>query len=217
MNKPKRIFSDIQIHEISLVSAPANPDAKVLLFKSKGVPHKEITLPEKTTPTPEETKPAEVAKAAEPVKTETTEEMKKSLRAEIEKELQTKLDKASAETAKLQKTLRVRDKLDFVKTVLKAIPGEADTLADHLVTLEDASPEVAKSLEATLKACSELIAKSELLKQKSSGLPAAGSLDERVETLVKAKRASNSQLTAAAAEAAVWTENPQLYSEYLRK
>lgn len=206
--KVKR-YTGLDVHEVSFVAAGANQPAFVRLFKSreqKGTPEM------KNEPTPEVKKTEEPAAPAAPVVN--VEDMTKAVRTAIEKEYAEKFAAQNTELKKLAKQLKVTDKVSFVKSTLKSVPVKAEDLADKLVDLAEVSAPLAQFVEDTLKSCSELIAKSELLKQQGSTEPAVSSVIEKVEKLIEKKRAENPKLTKATAEAAVWRDNPGLYAEY---
>lgn len=251
--KPKRVWTDLKVEEVSLVSAPANKPALVTLFKSAqkadkptcrgcgtsvaasdkyckncGAPFYKAAPTEDSMT--EEQKAAEAAKqaaeqkaavekaAAEKVAAEKAEAEAAIAKANAEKaELEKKNADLSERIAKLEKDGRIAATKGRVAKSMKAVPVEASELADKLVALAEKDADLATYVETVLGKCSELIAKGDLLAQKSKGIENGGAtttVEQKVDALVAKKQADEPKLTKAQAERAVWRENPGLYAEY---
>lgn len=252
--KPKRVWTDLKVEEVSLVSAPANKPALVTLFKSaqkadkptcrgcgtsvaasdkyckncgapfyKAAPTEDsMTDEQKAAEAAKQAaeqkvadeKAAEIAKAAEVAKANAAAlEKERAEKADLEK----KNADLSERIAKLEKDGRIAATKGRVAKSMKAVPVEASELADKLVALAEKDADLATYVETVLGKCSELIAKGELLAQKSKGIEngsAGSTVEQKVDALVAKKLAEDPKLTKAQAERAVWRENAGLYAEY---
>jgi len=133
---------------------------------------------------------------------------------------QTELQKSQAKVAELEKAAKIRTKKDHVASVMKAIPGKQDELAEKLVALDILDGDIAKFVEGVLTQASALIEKGGLAQNADPTVPTvdAGVL-AKVDKLVAKKLegvSKPSKAQKAKAEAAVWQENPDLYAEYLK-
>ncbi len=255
-----KVFTDLEVEEVSLVSDPANPKARVSLLKARnkksadpdrndnivdkaegtmcrlcdtkvadadrycrncGAPFykaahikdEDMNKNEKTEPVAAPAAPApadgDVAKALE---TERAEREALAKRLDEQAKENEALKKSLAEQSRTMKLANAKDR---VEKTMKGIPG--DGLADKLVELAEANPELAKAFEEFLVKASALIEQGEAFKQASANVtkaPAGSTVQERVDVLVKAAIEANPKLTKAQAEAQVWSENRNLYAEY---
>lgn len=156
-------LTEIQVNEISMVDAGANPEAHIMLFKRK----------QEEKPMSKEVKTAEVVNKQE----EVTEEVKKSETVDVEKaELQKRV-------AELEKALADRD---------AAERAELEKAAQEKVAAENAAlQETFKRLTAQLEEHVEKAETSELLKVASKYEILGENADDLVKTFKAAKSAGN--------------------------
>lgn len=238
----KRKFVGLEVEEISVVSAGANPHAHIVLLKSTkklekkddqqcrlcstvvnagdkyckgcGAPfYKTEEIMDEKLKAELEKQAAEVAKA----NAELTERVKKSEEALAAANARTaELEKKNAETARIAK---VRDKKDSIKSTMKGLPAPAD-LAEKLVEIEEkVGEELSKYLEEVLAKAAALVEEGMLLKQTSAGVTknasAVSSVQKKVDELVAELQKADPKLSTAKAEAQVYTAHPALYKEYI--
>lgn len=227
---PRKIL-DLELSEISLVGDPANPLAKVVLYKSApkvapvekaqcrlcktnvdegdkycrdcGAPfYKKETMDPKDTPPVTEPTPAPVEKKDDKVEKALAEQVAKAAALE-------------AEVAQLRKAQKVRDRRDDIAKTMSSVPADMAVLAERMVELESRDAELAKYFEGILKSANELLKKSDILKQASTSSQvdlsdAEAELDRRADELVKSKPG----LTKSQAYREVLHNDPALYAKY---
>lgn len=234
--KPKRVWRDLEISEVSLVSAGANQPAFVTLFKSKKEPVKMAQQMCRVCDTAVEAEDQYCRKCGAPfykgeAKVDENQKIEKALadaKAEMQKAFDAEREKLAkeaaeresalkAEIAKQQRIEKKRSAVERIDKAMKSVPAKADELADKLVEAEEKAPEIAKFFEDILSKCSALIAEGEVLKQKSDSQdPASGtSVIAEVDKKVAEKLAANPKMNKHQAEAEVWRENRDLYSKYI--
>jgi hypothetical protein len=241
--KPKRVWRDLEISEVSLVSAGANQPAFVTLFKSrKGEPMKKAqTCRVCETAVDQEDQYCRKCGAPfykgetqvdenqkiEKALADAKAEMQKAFdaeRAKLAKEaeeresaLKAEVAKQQAEIAKQQRIEKRRDAVARIDKAMKSVPAPSEELADKLVEAEEKAPEIAKYFEEILVKCSAALAESALLKQKGDSTDPAGSDDvlSLVDKKVAEKLAANPKMNKHQAEAEVWRENRDLYAKYI--
>jgi hypothetical protein len=218
--KPKRYrLTNLAVHEVSLVERPANPEAKVVLFKSAdGAPAQEeekemaVEKKEEAPVVKEEPKPAvaEVSKAD-------FEELQKSLKA-LQDDLATKAAANVDLQKKLDEETKVRKAKDAVAratSLYKSIPAKSDELGAALLALSEAAPEASKVIEAVLVKCNEAMAKNALFEQIGKTEVTPDSAEGQLDAMVVVARKASPELSKAQAEAQVLRQNPDLYARFI--
>lgn len=228
---------DLEVHEVSLVEKPANPDARVVLFKSAEAPADKAAPPSMKCPkcggqmaggkcskcgymAPKEKSEMTEQKTETPVPEPKSEVTKAEFEAVSKalKDLQDKLAAKEQANVELEKKLaeetRVRKVKDSVARVAKEfshLPAKADELGTALLTIAEKASDASKVIEDVLAKCEESIAKSPLFKQVGKSEAPANSATAEFDQLVAKAMADDKSLSKYAAEVRVINQNPELY------
>jgi len=133
---------------------------------------------------------------------------------------------ADKRTEAVAKTLKEeRDERQLQEWIAKAdtdlshYPGaNSEELGAMLKQLGDTNPELAEKQFASMKAASDAIKESALLKEAGSNPAPAGSAYQKIRELTKAKiQKSEGKMTEEQAEVEIMKEHPALYEEYLKE
>lgn len=114
--------------------------------------------------------------------------------------------------AKAERELRERNEALAKAETLTGLGIETDKVADALIKLRGADPELAKSIEEMLDSANIAVEKSAMFTEFGSH---GGSVTmPKVEALVADLRKADPELTKEQAEARVYRNHPELYAEY---
>lgn len=132
-------------------------------------------------------------------------------------------DKRTEEVAKALKTERdQRQTQEWIaksEDELSHFPGKSsEELGKMLKALHDVNPEMATAQFESMKAASDAIKESDLLKTAGTGTAPGGSAYQKIQEMVKAKIAkSGDTMTPEQAEVEIMKEDPVLYEKYLEE
>lgn len=95
------------------------------------------------------------------------------------------------------------------------IVDNPETLGTALREVAESSAELADSILSALQTANARVAKSGLFTEFGHTQPAAGSAEEKIQTIAKALIEADPSKTQAAAEAEAWEANPALYEQHV--
>jgi len=169
---------------------------------------------------------AEMAKAAEPEETETdAEDIMKSAPEEFRKafeSMQKSIDDAvaakEATEAELRKERGERADADAIVKARDAFAHlglDAEQVGPALRRLAETDSDLAKSVEDVLTAANAKVESADIFSEIGKSARPSGSSYEQAEAMAKAAVAGGKSATFEQALAAVYTEQPELYNQYL--
>jgi hypothetical protein len=133
---------------------------------------------------------------------------------EILKSTTARLEKAEKELA-ASRIAKATEVWVAKAAAFKEAVEDTNALGNALREVADIKPELADTIEKAFATAAERVAKGNLFKEVGYTGPAATDAEARVEVIAKSLREVNPKLTEAAALAQAWTENPELYNQYV--
>lgn len=217
--KPKRWrLKNLKLDRVDLVTAGANPGASVLIAKFETPPDGDVS----NAVEPNAIVEVEVSDQIETVEAPDAPVEEVSMSDEPQVETVAKADfealqKANTELSdRIAKMERDAKQAEYVAKAREySNLGKADELGALLLAASEAfSAEQYQTLERLLKAANAQVDKGELFAQFSQPTAEAGSFDEKLTGLAKAKVEAGAAPTLEIAKLQVLNENPELRAEY---
>lgn len=238
-----RRLKNLHLDRVDLVHAPANPPAKVKLFKQDGEERANNTAPdtlegmmsldksklsdavrkhleELETSDPDAaaalTEALAATQAETPAQTVVADEVAKSEFAQLQKQLEDAKAEAAAtaqEIAKMKAEAKLAGFVALAKADLEPL-GKADEVGDLLLIASEAMPvEKYQALERLLKGAAAQLATGEVFKQKANTTAEPTDAEAKLDELAKEALKAGVAKTIELAKLQVIQTNPDLYRE----
>lgn len=219
--EPKFALTELVLDRVDLVTAGANPGARVLIHKFEAPVTLEVDMADGTVETPEVQKVEEKVAQEETVAKADFEALQKQL-ADVNKALVDAENARKADAERIAKMERDRKHGEFIAKAkdLGNLSKSADALGTMLLDISEKVDEgTFKQLEQLLNAANEQLAKGALFATFGHGgaePPVEKSVEDKVEVLAKALVAEGKAPTLQVAKQMVMVSNKELQAEYIR-